>query len=96
MKINKLVILIIGCFVSITAFGQDYAFKVLANKGTNEVKTGNTWLPIKTGASLKVGDELRISENAYIGMVHATGKPFEIKKAGSFYLRLLLIEKNDC
>jgi len=45
---------------------EDYAFRVLANKGANEVKTGNTWQPLKTGAQLKTGDELKISENASV------------------------------
>ncbi len=63
---------------------QDYAFKVLANKGANEVKSGNDWLPIKTGASLKSGDELKLSDNSYMGLVHATGKPLELKVPGSY------------
>jgi len=62
---------------------QDYAFKVLANKGTNEVKSGETWQPIKTGSTLQLSDELKLSENAYIGLVHKTGKPLELKTPGS-------------
>lgn len=65
-------------------FGQDYAFKVLANKGTNEVKSGESWQPVKTGASLKSGDELKLADNAYLGLVHASGKPVELKKAGNY------------
>lgn len=82
MKTTKFTLL----FVLLTplAFAQDYAFKVLANKGSNEVKTGADWAPLKTGASLKTGDELKLSENAYIGLVHSTGKPMELKQAGSY------------
>jgi hypothetical protein len=65
-------------------FAQSYAFKVLANKGSNEVKSGQTWLPLKTGASLNETDEVKLSDNAYIGLVHATGKPMELKQAGSY------------
>ena len=66
-------------------FGQSsYAFKVLANKGSNEVKSGDTWTPLKTGASLRETDEVKLSDNAYIGLVHATGKPMELKQAGSY------------
>jgi hypothetical protein len=65
-------------------FGQDYAFKVLANKGTNEVKSGGNWAPLRTGASLKSTDEVKLSDNAYIGLVHSTGKPMELKTAGSY------------
>lgn len=73
-------LLAIGSAVS----AQDYAFKVLANKGTNEVRSGDAWQPIKTGATLQSGDELKLSENAYIGLVHKTGKPMELKKPGSY------------
>lgn len=66
------------------AFAQDYAFKVLANKGTNEVKSGNEWAPVKTGASLKKDDELKLSANSYMGLVHATGKPLELKQPGNY------------
>jgi hypothetical protein len=66
------------------AFCQDYAFKVLANKGANELKSGDEWVPIKTGASLKKTDELKLSANSYMGLVHATGKPLELKQPGSY------------
>ncbi len=71
-------------FISALVYGQDYTFKVLANKGSNEMKSGETWQAVKTGASLKSGDELKITENSYLGLVHATGKPMELKQAGSY------------
>ncbi len=73
----------LSIFISFTQ-AQDYAFKVLANKGANEVKSGSDWLPVKTGASLKNDDELKLSANAYMGLVHATGKPLELKQPGSY------------
>jgi len=68
---------------ALAARAQDYAFKVLANKGANEVKSGEAWQPIKTGATLQLSDEIKLSENAYIGLVHKTGKPLELKAPGS-------------
>lgn len=78
-------------FALLTSFSvaQDYAFKVLANKGANEVKSGNDWLPIKTGASLKSSDELKLTDNSYMGLVHATGKPLELKQAGNYKVSVL-------
>ena len=70
--------------INVLAQGQDYTFKVLANKGSNEMKSGDTWQAVKTGASLKTGDELKITENSYLGLVHATGKPMELKQAGNY------------
>lgn len=63
---------------------QTYAFKVLINKGKNEIKSGATWQQVKVGESLQSADELRVSENAYIGLVHVSGKPLELKQAGKY------------
>ena len=84
MKNSKLILVLGFLFAISAAFGQDYAFKVLANKGTNEVKSGDSWQAIKTGASLNTTDEVRLSENAYLGLIHKTGKPLEVKKAGPY------------
>jgi hypothetical protein len=79
------ILFFVGAFlVSSFGYAQDYAFKVLANKGSNEVKSGDTWAAVKTGTSLKSGDELKVSENSYMGLVHVTGKPVELKQAGSY------------
>jgi hypothetical protein len=80
-KINWSVLLLI---ISYSAYSQDYAFQVMVNKGANEVKSGSTWAPIKTGASLKSGDELKLSDNSYLGLRHASGKMVEVKKAGPY------------
>lgn len=45
------------------------------------------WEPIRTGASLNGNDELRITENSYIGLVHASGKTVELKNQGNYYVR---------
>lgn len=80
-------LLVVGAFIMSfsTVFGQgDYAFKVLANKGTNEIKSGDTWMAVKTGASLKKEDEIKLAENSYIGLVSVSGKPLELKASGSY------------
>lgn len=82
MKTRKLTAIIAFLLISSTAFSQDYAFKVMANKGSNEVKSGETWLPLKTGASLKSTDELKLADNSYLGLIHASGKPLEVREAG--------------
>ncbi len=76
--------LVIGVLTASLAFGQEYEFKVLANKGNSEVKSGGAWLALKTGATLKPEDELKVTENSYLGLVHKTGKPLEVKEAGSY------------
>ena len=91
---KKIYALILAVITVQTAFSQDYAFKVLANKGTNELKSGNNWAPLKTGASLKIEDELKIADNAYLGLVHVSGKPVEIKQAGTYKISDLSAKVN--
>ena len=85
MKTKKLayaVFLVLGAVFSASA--QDYAFKVLVNKGKNEVKAGPNWQPVKVGASLKSSDELKVTANSYVGLVHVSGKPLELKDAKTY------------
>lgn len=84
MKSRKLTMSLVLAIICSLATAQDYAFKVMANKGSNEIKSGDAWQPIKTGASLKSTDELRLADNAYIGLIHASGKPLELKQAGNY------------
>lgn len=82
---NLRITLSLACIVmSLQTFGQDYTFKVLVNKGKNEVKSNDVWQLIKTGTSLKSNDELKITENSYLGLIHVTGKPLEVKQAGKY------------
>lgn len=81
---NKLTLIWLFLFAPCVLMAQEYAFKVLANKGQNEVKSGNTWQPLKTGATLMSTDELKMGDNSYLGLVHAKGKPIELKQAGNY------------
>ena len=92
MKTRKLSLALGLVFVNAFVFGQDYAFKVLASKGANEVKSGDTWQPLKTGASLKATDELKIVPNAYLGLISAKGKPVELREAGSIKVADIKVE----
>jgi hypothetical protein len=84
MKTPTFVFLTTLLAISAGVSAQDYAFKVLASKGKNEVKSGAAWESLKTGATLNSSDELKLSDNAYIGLVHSSGKPFEVKEAGLY------------
>jgi hypothetical protein len=82
MRTTKIALLFV--LISSLATAQDYAFKVLASKGSNTMKSGADWVPLKTGAILKNEDELKIVENAYIGLVYNSGKPLELKQPGNY------------
>ena len=69
---------------SYAASAQNYVFKVLANKGSNSYKTNTAeWKPLKTGQTLNAGDELKLSDASYIGLMHKSGKTLEIKSEGT-------------
>jgi hypothetical protein len=85
MKSTKLALAVLMLVGLGRVQAQEYAFKVLVNKGKNELKSGSAWQPLKVGASLKPADELKLSENAYIGLVTPAGRPFEVKKPAGTY-----------
>lgn len=83
MRRYPLILTLAFTLLSYLSHGQAYTFKVLANKGANEVNRGGQWSALKTGASLNETDELKVSENAYLGLVHSSGKTLELKEAGT-------------
>src|SRR5437879_13646783 len=91
MKKGKILAVSGFLLISFLSRAQDeYAFRVLANKGANQVKSGDAWQPLKTGAQLKLGDELKISENASVGLVSKLGKPLEVKEAKVYKIAELM------
>jgi hypothetical protein len=94
MKRKSLILAFALTFISWLSFGQGYTFKVLANKGANEVNRGGEWSALKTGASLNENDELKISENAYLGLVHSSGKTLELKEEGTHKISSLASQIN--
>lgn len=76
-------------FLAFTSFGQGYTFRVMVSKGQNQVKTGTSgeWQSLRIGGKLNDGDEIKVAENGYIGMVHSSGKTKEIKKAGTYNIK---------
>jgi hypothetical protein len=83
MMKRNITILSVLLFVGNMVLAQGYTFKVLANKGDNKVKSGSEWQALKTGASLNDTDELQVSADAYLGLVHSSGKTLELKEAGT-------------
>lgn len=86
MKNQILYFLVFSIFFSVSsAYGQDYTFKVLANKGANQVKKAGAAdaVPLKTGSTLQETDQLIVVEGSYIGLMHKSGKTIEVRDAGT-------------
>lgn len=64
--------------------GQDYAFKVLGNKGDNSVKSGGNWVALKTGSVIKSGESVKVGADSYLGLLHSSGRTLELKDAGEY------------
>ena len=86
MKVRNFSIVLVLLLVSgFVVKAQDYDFRVLVNKGANEVKAGSgSWAALKTGAKLKDGEEIKIVDDGYLGLVHSSGKTQELKSAGTY------------
>lgn len=94
MKSRKIVVYVMltFCFYGYT-YGQQSVFKVFANKGQIELKSGESRAPLKTGSNLKDEDVIIIGENGYVALVHsASGTPKEIKTAGNYSVKDLAAE----
>lgn len=92
IKKISLIIIVLGVFVQ-GAFAQDYAFRVLASKGQNMVKSGSSdWQSLKTGAKLNSGEEVKLAANGYLGLVHSSGKTMELKEASTYNISKLSSE----
>lgn len=83
MKTVRFISLVVLLMIPVLIHAQSFAFKVLASKGSTEVKSGEAWEPLKVGAQLKASDEVKIPANGYLGLMHASGKPLQVKEAGS-------------
>lgn len=84
MKNLKSILTVTLIVIATMAYSQNYTFRVMVNKGSNQVNSGGEWQALKTGAQLKENDELKVSENAYLGLMHAGGRTLEWKEAGTY------------
>ena len=87
---TRWIILSVLLLITNGLIAQSYTFKVLASKGKTEIKSVDGWQNLKVGASLSATDEVKIAENAYLGLMHANGKPLEIREARSFKVSELI------
>ncbi|CAD5273218.1 MULTISPECIES: hypothetical protein [unclassified Imperialibacter] len=85
MRTILLTFLVLLSFLSSNVLAQGYEFRVLANKGENQVKKAGASQAetLKTGATLAKGDQIIAANGAYIGLVHSSGKTTEIRTPGT-------------
>jgi hypothetical protein len=89
MKTRILGLVFLMLTIGTLGFCQSYSFKVLANKGSTEYKSGEVWQPIKTGSVLRENDEVKLAQNSYLGLVSSSGKALEVKTPGIYPVKKL-------
>jgi hypothetical protein len=80
MKTKIASLLTVALLFTGTAFAQDFAFKVLASKGS--VKNKST--DLKIGSTLSANDQIIVGAGSYIGLSHKSGRTLELKEAGTY------------
>ncbi len=88
---NYLVSLIIIFLMINISFAQNYEFKVMASSGAVKVYNNDSksWTDAKIGTKVKAQDKLKLSKNAYLSLIHKSGRSLELKKSGEFNVREL-------
>jgi len=76
------------------ASAQTHVFKVISSKGQTEIKRGSKWLPVNRGTKVYEGSRLRIKESGYLGLIHKSGKPIQLKKQGEYDVNTLASKIN--
>ena len=64
------------------AIAENYTFKVLAFDGSVLYKESGTdkWIPVDVGTCLNGEATVKIAARSYLGLVHSSGKTFELEK----------------
>ncbi|MFK7900809.1 MAG: hypothetical protein AB8B61_08630 [Cyclobacteriaceae bacterium] len=84
MKTKVLSLSVAMLFFVFTASAQNHIFKVISSKGKTEVKRDSKWAPITRGTKIYSGSKIRIQQAGYLGLVHKSGKPIQLKKQGEY------------
>lgn len=84
MKNRVISSILVFSALTVSLSAQDFAFRVMATKGANEVKSGDTWQPIKGFMQIKLTDEIRVADNGYLGLMHTKGSSLEVRQAGVY------------
>jgi hypothetical protein len=59
---------------------------VLINNGSNVYRSAGSsaWKAISIGQALRKNDELKTAQNAYLGLIHSSGRTLEFRKTGVY------------
>ena len=81
---KKFIAIITFIFAAFSLHAQDYVFKVLASKGSNQIKSSSSWTDLSSGTKITDGQAIKVVSGGYVGLISSTGKVLELKKAGEY------------
>jgi hypothetical protein len=79
--VKKVAAVVLSLGLTVSAFAQNEAFKVLASRGKNTLSDGSA---IFAGKKLAPTDVIKVSENGYLGLIHSSGRTLELKTPGTY------------
>ncbi|MCX2745102.1 hypothetical protein OO013_14575 [Mangrovivirga sp. M17] len=84
----RIIIFLLTVGLTFSMSAQSTSFRVLAVSGANQYSEGGAaWKPLKVGVKLSGNSKIKTADGSYVGLIHQTGKTFEIKKAGVYDLK---------
>ncbi len=83
---KKIFLIYIISILSVPTYGQEYIFRVMANKGANMFRLNNqsSWKPVEKGTALNKGYWVKVVDDAYLGLLHNSGKTAGLVDPGIF------------
>jgi len=72
--------------LSLVAFVSNAQFKIIAKSGTVSYVDGRKKINAVTGTTVKQGTMLVVSPNSFVGLLHTSGKTYQINKAGTYHV----------
>lgn len=85
MKSLRLLFFLAGMVLACTLQAQDYAFRIMLNKGDNYFHSSdNRHEKLITGTKLLGEHKVTVAEGGYVALVHASGATLELKESGEY------------
>ena len=93
----KVLVSLLPFLICLSAFAQEYDFKVMMTSGTNKYQMNDNaaWEALKNGTQLSVDDKINIGEEGYVVLIHNNGSFIELKDSGEYSLDKLGVEKDE-
>ncbi len=81
---KKFLVIITVFLTALSVSAQDYVFKVLASKGSNQINKESSWAALTSGTKITEGNKIKVVSGGYVGLISSTGKVLELKKSGEY------------